>query len=230
MAGGQPFGRKALALPTRAHRCNRNRGIGRAEGGRARLGNAAPGGICQHRQRRHVGVLALIGGHALGRVALHMLDRAEALCRRLLHILHADIVLEIQPRPALARHRPKRGKAVGRVIGLRQIDGLWLAAQSRQRVPCRCHTRRKAAVGREAAVTGSRHMHPRHRAGGGHKSMDLRRPCRSPVHMTRKMQRWVPTARHCQTIGLYLMHAPGGADRHRLQLLAARGVADHRPA
>ena len=53
--------------------------------------------IGQNGQRCNVGVLALIGGHALRCVAFHMFDVPETLLRRLFDILHCHIVLVIQP-------------------------------------------------------------------------------------------------------------------------------------
>ena len=121
MTGGEPLGRKAFALPPGPHRRNRDGRIGRAERGGASLSYPAPGGIGQHRQCGDVRVLALIRCHALGRVAFHMLDRAEILGGGLFHVFHANIILEIEPSTPLARHGPERLEIVGRILGLRDF-------------------------------------------------------------------------------------------------------------
>ena len=54
VAGGEPFGRKALSLRARAHRGDGDRDIGRAESGDPRLRDAPPGGVRQHRQCRDI--------------------------------------------------------------------------------------------------------------------------------------------------------------------------------
>ena len=127
MRGCLAFRCKAFAFGVGSHRGNRNGCIGWAERGCPGLRNRTPGGIGQHGQRRHVGVLALIGCHTLRGVALHMLDRAEVFHHRLFHIFHADIVLEIEPGTPFTRHMPERGKTIGIILCLRHIGGCGFA-------------------------------------------------------------------------------------------------------
>ena len=117
----ETFRCKTLALRTRAKRGNGNGTIWRAESRRACLRNAAPRGVRQNRQRGHVGILALVGRHTLRGVALHMFDRTEILLRGLFHILDRHVILEIEPRAPLTRHRPKRLQTIRRVVRLWQI-------------------------------------------------------------------------------------------------------------
>ena len=72
----------------------RHRRIRNAERGVADPRDRPCRGFGDHRQRVHVGRLALVGGHAGGGVALHVLDRAEALAVAS-EVLGSDVVLEI---------------------------------------------------------------------------------------------------------------------------------------
>ena len=103
------------------HRAKRHRRKGWAIGGCACLGNAAPGGVGQIGKGRDVRAFALIGGHALGCVALHMLDRAEAFGGGLRDILGGDVIGEIEPCAPLARHMPERLALARLFIGHRRL-------------------------------------------------------------------------------------------------------------
>ena len=97
MAGGQPRGPE-MAPPRPARQsAHGHRGVGGAEDGGTGFGYGPAGAFGHHRQGRNVGGPALIGGHAKGGVALHVLDRAVALAVGELHILDGDIVLQVEP-------------------------------------------------------------------------------------------------------------------------------------
>ena len=104
---GEPFRRKPPALSARAEGSDRDRRIGGPERRRAGLGYAAPGGVGQNRKRPDIRGLALIRGHALGRVAFHVFDRGIVFLRRQSHVFGRDVVLEIKERTALARNLPQ---------------------------------------------------------------------------------------------------------------------------
>ena len=72
-----------------------DRGVRRAEGGGAGLGDAAAGGAGKDRERVYVRGLALVGRHAGGGVALEMLDRGEAFLRRKVHVARDDVALVV---------------------------------------------------------------------------------------------------------------------------------------
>ena len=71
------------------------RRVGHAEGGCANLRDLAAKGIGKDCQPVDVRGLALVGGHAKGRVALQMLDRLISLARGEADIRGRDIILEI---------------------------------------------------------------------------------------------------------------------------------------
>ena len=54
------------------------------------------------RKADDIGGLALVGRHAERRIALEVLDGAEVLPMRQLHILHGHVVLEVDPGASLA--------------------------------------------------------------------------------------------------------------------------------
>ncbi len=95
-------------------RRQRNRRIGRTEGGGAGLRDRLVQRIRQDCQTVDVAQLALIGRHAQCRVALGMLDAFKPFARGQLHIADLDVVLVIQPgfHPLLdartLRHQPDR--------------------------------------------------------------------------------------------------------------------------
>ena len=108
MRGRKALGCKADALRACAHCRNGDRRIRRAKRGCSRFRNAASCRIGQDRQGRDIGILALIRRHALRRITLHMLNRAEVFLRGLFYILNRHIVLEIEPSASFAGNRPKR--------------------------------------------------------------------------------------------------------------------------
>jgi hypothetical protein len=149
------------------HRGNRHRHIGRPERRHAGLGNPPPGRIGQHRQRRDVRILPLIRRHPLRRVALHVLDRPEALLRGQLHILRRHVIGKVQPRPARSPRpatTPRPGKAdppPPAFPDLRHLPapGRSTAPQGRPRNPVR-----EAPGGRKHPPRRPGNHHPRHRA------------------------------------------------------------------
>ena len=182
--GQQPFWRKAFSMATRPERCQGDRDIGRAEGGCAGFRNTSAGGISQNRQRRDIGIFALICGHALRGIAFHMFDRAEVLLHSLFDIFHRHIILKIKPRAPGSAHIPKRRDLIGGGIGNRQGARLDPFAQrlgqsERLRLPLRqCALR--------AHLTGSSAR--RHQPGNGArlrcKTCQSRIPNRPTVHVT----------------------------------------------
>ena len=231
MRGGEALRREALALPARAKGRDGDRDIGRAEGGDPGLRYAAPGGVSQNRQRRHVGVLALIGGHALRRVALHVLDGAVVLLRRQTHILGRYVIGEIEPGAMLApRHLPEGAQAVCAILGLRQIDGLRPAAKFGKCGFCRLQPLAKAGLGRKCAIRGTCHRQPRHHARLRNERCDLLAPDRAAVHVAGNVQRRVPAAGDGEAVaGDAGDLARTVGDHHLAQALPADGIDHLRP-
>ena len=226
MRGGKALGLEPLALAPRAQRRDGDGAIGWSKGGGAGLGDAAPGGIGQHRQRRHVRVLALIGRHALRRIALHMLDRAEVLDRRLFHILDGDIVLKVEPGPPAPRHRPERLQSIGRLLGLGQRTLIRLEPQRAQRLGRRLGPFTQTGHGRKGTVAGACRAQAGHHARHRHKGRDIAAPFGPPVHMAGQVQAGVPAARDGQAVGGNPFFATGMADGDPLQPLPPSAAAD----
>ena len=126
MRRGIPLRRKPHSSATSAHRCNRHRHKRRTERRRSRLRYAAPCHIGQHCQRHNIRRFTLIGGHALGRISLHMFDRSKVLSRSQLNIFYMHVVLIIDPLAALTGHRPNRRDDIRRRIGVGQHNRLGL--------------------------------------------------------------------------------------------------------
>ncbi len=140
-----------LAASRAGERAECHRRIGHAECGVADSGIGRPRQSRHDRQGIHVRGLALVGRHAGGGVALHMLDRAKALAARRWQILRRHIVLEIDERRAVLRRRRSAAAAapaVGSAGRLRTGAAVQPAAGSvpsrqagRQIECCRCRHR-----------------------------------------------------------------------------------------
>mmetsp|Transcript_22607 Transcript_22607/g.36954 ORF Transcript_22607/g.36954 Transcript_22607/m.36954 type:complete len:807 (+) Transcript_22607:6797-9217(+) len=233
MAGREPFGGKALALRSRAQRGQRHRAIGWAERGCPGFWNTAPCCIGQKRQRRHIGILALVRRHPLGGIAFHMLHRGEVFHRRLFDVLHAHIVLEIQPRAATPCHRPERRQVVRRIVGRRQIYGIGHKAKRFHRLlGFRCPFFQRSESGKRP-VARPRRGHTRYHAVNRAKTLDVLAPRRTPVHMARQVHCRIPATRNSQTICTELFFATDRSVGNTFQRLATASVAhlctpDHR--
>ena len=200
--GQEALRRKARRPPSGPHRGDGHRAERRAEGGGAGFGNAPPRGIRQHRQRADVGVLALVGGHALRRVALHVLDRAEVLLRRLGHVLDRHVIGKVQPGTALAGHRPDGLNLVAAILGLGDRHIGRTHPDLAQRPARGCDAIGQTGGGREHAHCRPRRDPPRHRVGRWHEGGNPGRPERAAVQMTGQVQCRVPAARDPQKVGL----------------------------
>ena len=116
-------------------RAHRDRRMRRAEDGGAGLRNALPRQFGHDRKAQHIAGLALIGRHAQRCIALQMLDRPEVFLIGQLDVLHGDIILLVDPGPALAMgHIPKRRHRNRRIFRLRQVTCDRRKAQIRQRL------------------------------------------------------------------------------------------------
>ena len=98
----------------------------------------------------------MVGRHALRRVTLHVLDRAEVLARGEADILRRHVVLEVEPGAALAGHRPERGDRVGIVMGLGDLGFGGLEPQVRERLGRGIGALRKAFCGGKRAIGRAR--------------------------------------------------------------------------
>lgn len=194
-----------MPLPTSPHGRDRDRNKRRAKGGRAGFRNRAPGGISEHREGGDIGRLALIGRHALCGVAFHMLDAAEIFLRGQLDVFDVHVVLKIEPFPPLTRHMPKGFDVVGAIFGTWHPD----APIGRQaNVGAGLFARRSALnqtiQGGHRPIGSPGCDHAGHRAGsaGGarHKALQRVVPDRPPVHVTCKVNRWVPATGHRKAI------------------------------
>ena len=216
---------KAHLLSARAQRRDGYGRIGWAKGGRPGFGNVATRCIGQHSQRPDIRVLALIGGHALGGVTLHMFDRAEILGRCLFDVFHRHIVLEIEPGAALARHGPEGVQSAVFVIRLRQGEWRCFQAQILQRLFNSELSGFQASFGREHTQRATRHVQSRHHVGHWHKGVDFRVPDRAAVHVASQVQCRIPAACdgktvYCDSFG----RATRGPDGDAMQPVPPTGV------
>src|SRR3546814_2328991 len=83
-------------------RAERDRRVRRAEAGAADLGNGEPALARHQGQADDVGGLALVGRHAERRVALQVLDRAEAFAVGKADVGGGDVVLQVDEGLAFA--------------------------------------------------------------------------------------------------------------------------------
>ncbi len=227
MAGREPFRRKPLAACPGPQCGQSHRAVGWSEGCCPGFGNTAPRRIRKQRQRRDVRILALIGRHALCGIALHVLDRGEILDRSLFDILHTDVVLKVQPGPAFARNRPKRGNSVRHVIRNRHLDIQRSQAECCDTGLCRRKTFGQTTRCREYAITGPRRYHPRNGAFCRDKTGELRVPCRPPVHVAGQVDGRVPPARHGEAIGKQPLCPGRRPQTDRFQFLATMTARNH---
>lgn len=95
MGGHQAARRVTILLPVMGNRAHPRGRIGRAEGGRADLGDLASRGSGHDRQTVDVRGAALIRPHAKRGIALEMFDRDIVFPRRKLHVRGFHIVLQI---------------------------------------------------------------------------------------------------------------------------------------
>ena len=119
---------EVLAAVVAGERADRNRRVGRAEGGGADLGDRAAGQRRHDAERRQVGGLALVGGHAERGVALQVLDGAEALAMGKRDVVGGDVVLQVDE--GLGRgagDMPQRGDGEGLVVGAWRRMTAWRA-------------------------------------------------------------------------------------------------------
>jgi hypothetical protein len=100
---------------------DRDRHEGRAEGGGAGLGDAAPGGIGQHRQRRDVGGSCPDPAPCPASCSASCArPSGSSPARPAWRTSFVTSFCEIEPGAALARHRPRAGDAHRVVVGLGQ--------------------------------------------------------------------------------------------------------------
>ena len=139
-----------------------DRRVGRAESGGADRRDILPQRRRQDRQRVHIAGAALIGAHAGCGVALHMLDRPEALARRQLQIGGGHIILEIDEafgaRQRLFRRQQPDGGG-GRNLRLLDLQAGCLAGGEAGIIRRCCpggKAFRKAIGGRQRAIAHAR--------------------------------------------------------------------------
>ena len=169
--------------------------IGRAESGQARLRAIDSAERSRRdRERVHVRGLALIGRHAGRRVALDMLDRAQALAHGELDVLGGDVVLEIDeglapsggPAHAARRRGSRRGarwrreteneRSLGAPAAAAPARGPRRGRRQRSKVPLQAPTDacvlRRDGLGQRFRVAASKSSLPR----GLREEMHRRRP------------------------------------------------------
>ena len=209
--GHQAFGGKALARAMCPQRRHRNRHIGRAKGCRADIGDAAVLKRGHERQRRHVGRLALIGGHAQRGIAFQMFGCAKILAMGLRDILGGHVILEIHPGAPLALGDMPEGRAFGRAVGTMRQPDLWRVAAMLGNHGTR---RRKARFQRVAgcllACHGTGRPHARHGPVGRHKGIDVVAPDGTRANVAGQVQRGCPDPRNSKAVGAQLSPAAGG--------------------
>ena len=76
-------------------RTDGHRRVGRTEARRAEVGNGNSAHLRHHGDAVEIGRLALIGRHAEGGVALHVLDRTETFAKGDSEVRRGDVVLEV---------------------------------------------------------------------------------------------------------------------------------------
>ena len=128
-------------------------------------GLSACGG--EHRCAEQAADAALVGRHAMRRIALGVFDVGVALAMRLPYVLDGDIVLQIDERLATARHLPQRLQRRGLGVGGRGV-GRRCARPGTGIRRARGSERNSDACRRSLAVTrgGSEPERARDRASG----------------------------------------------------------------
>ena len=132
------------------------RRVGRPEGGEADLRRLLAERVGGDHQAVDVRHLALVGRHAVGGVALDVLDRAHALADREADVLGGDVVLEVDEglclrRVAVGRQLLEGDAGAGAVGG----DGIGLGARPRgRRRGRRARRRRRRRRGRPRCPRG----------------------------------------------------------------------------
>ena len=137
MHGGDARDVEEVARFPSGNRAKGRRGIGRAEGGGADLGDGDTQHVGQDPERVDVRGLALISGHTERGVALDVLDRTEVLTHRKLEVGGGDVVLEVDPELAALAGRLVRGQQP-------QVADAQVAVVGVSRLR---HRRRRRAVG-----------------------------------------------------------------------------------
>ena len=106
-------------------------------------GMGLPSELRHEAERVHVGGLALVGRHADGGVALHVLDRLEALAHRERDVLGGHVVLEVDERTCRLQGAGLRQHARQAVHA--ELMRLHAVFRRRDRIPCRQRRRRAHA-------------------------------------------------------------------------------------
>ncbi|MPM07842.1 hypothetical protein SDC9_54151 [bioreactor metagenome] len=224
----EPARAEALPAVAAAKRGQRHRRAGRAEDRGAGRGKRLAGEFRHHRKRRDVRGLALIGRHAKRGPALQMLDRAHVLLMRKPDVLDGDVVLQVDPGPALARHLPEGHLPRREVDGARQIGKGRGDAEIGQRRLRHPRARGQRRPGLALPCRRSRGGEPRHRTGLGQEGEQAVVPDRPAAVMAGQLHIRVPAARDAKRAGLDPMGAALAGHRDPAQPVPAAAVADHR--
>ena len=177
------------------------RRVGRAEGGEADLRRRLAERVGGDHQAVDVRHLALVGRHAVGGVALDVLDRAHALADREADVLGGDVVLEVDEglgrrRVAVGRQLLERDAGAGAVGG----DGVGLRRRPRGRRRGRPGRRRRRRRSSAAAMPQRPRPAPAMCTASvflpGRKALSVSSQARLPLVWREEVQAGGPAAAH----------------------------------
>ena len=211
-------------------RADRDRGGRRAVDGRAGFGDGLAGKPGHDREADDIGRLALVGRHAERRIALEVLDGAEVFLMRQPHVLHGDIVLEVDPGAALADPDvPERADRNRRILGARHLGGPCLESEFGKRgtrglrAACKRGMCRQMPRRRPCRREAGRTVRSRHEGG------DPGIPDRAAAVMRGQCDIRVPAAGDTERVAVdRLVGAVGAAHRDRPEAQAALRADDAR--
>ena len=158
-----------------------------------------------------------------------MFNRSKAFLCRKLHILDGDIIGEIKPGAAFARHGPERLQGVGGSVGNRRFGDGDFATQRQQGSVGGGNAVCQAPLGGEMACSSASRCEAGNRPCRGHERRNSRVPDRAAIHMAGQVQRRVPSARQTQTIGFNLCRTACMCHRDGPQRQPAGGAGNRCP-
>jgi GAF domain-containing protein len=210
VGGRQPRRLEVLAAVHPGERPDRDRRVGRAEGGSAGLRDGAGGELRHQRQAGHVRGLALVGCHAERGVAFEVLDRAEALLPGERHVVVGDVVLQIDERLAShTPHAPQRHQSRALRIDIGHVDRLAARAAVGRRLQARPGTGGQGVRQSELTIGRAGHRH----AGGqgaGDEGRDAIVPHGTRAQMRGEMHGRAPATRDAHEIAIDPLRFAGG--------------------
>ena len=173
-----------------------DRRVGRAEGRRADVLDAHAELAGDDGKRVNVRGLALVGAHAGRGVALHVLDRGEALAHGQAQVLGGDVVLEVDEGLLPAGDEPdRRGQPQRRLVHLRQLGRLGREARGPGGGGTGLGTLLQGRTQARGTVAGTGRAFRLER-GAGHEAGEVLVVAEAAARLREEVDGGVPAARH----------------------------------